>query len=158
MKFLLFLPLVFFASCSTTEPKKDDSKKEEKKEVVVRKRIVGRIASVSSSGTFVLIQKYGTGALPKYDLIQSQGAGGRQASLRPSGERVRDFYAADLLNGSVKIGDAVVAYSDLKKASSEPEPIPEPEPTENGETDEEAIPPENAEAPKKTEISDLPDT
>lgn len=72
--------------------------------------IVGRIASVSKRGKFVLIQKLGTGTLPKGIIYQSRGPDGRTASLRPSGERVRDFFAADLLSGETEKGFAVIAY------------------------------------------------
>lgn len=109
MKILFALPLLLCAfSCSGSSPQET----EEEKEPVIQKKIVGRIASVSSTGTFVLIQKYGPGSLPEEDIYQSQGEDGRQASLRPSGERVRDFYAADLIRGEVEIGDAVVSFSE----------------------------------------------
>lgn len=115
MKHLLLLALLtILPACSGSAPK-ETPEEEEEKQPVLQKRIVGRIASVSSSGSFVLIQKYGAGTLPKEAIFQSQGEEGRQASLRPSGERVRDFFAADLIRGDVKIGDAVVAFSDPKK-------------------------------------------
>lgn len=81
--------------------------------------IVGRIASVSARSQFVLIQKIGTGTLPKGIIYQSRGPDDRTASLRPSGERVRDFFAADLLNGEAKKGDAVIAYRNSAKKEDE---------------------------------------
>jgi len=110
MKYLLVLPILLLWSCSQGNPEKEKDDKAQDQKPVIQKKVVGRIASVSSTGSFVLIQKYGTGSLPKEAVFQSQGNEGRQASLRPSGERVRDFFAADLLSGSAKIGDAVLAY------------------------------------------------
>ena len=71
------------------------------------RQVLGRVASVSEPGKFVLIQKYGPGKLPKNTLFQSHGISGSQASLRPTGERVRDFFAADIVSGEALIGDAV---------------------------------------------------
>ena len=119
MKLLKILPILLIFSCSHSDPEKETDDQEQEKTPIIQKRIVGRIASVSSTGTFVLIQKYGTGTLPKNAIFQSQGDEGRQASLRPSGERVRDFFAADLINGTAKIGDAVLAY-DTPSKKTEP--------------------------------------
>ena len=106
MKIALALVTLSLTSCGflkkiehrepAPEVKKDDSR-----------IVLGRIASVSEAGKFVLIQKYGPGKLPKNTLFQSQGISGSQASLRPTGERVRDFFAADIISGDAKIGDAV---------------------------------------------------
>ncbi|MDA8977118.1 hypothetical protein N9Z85_05460 [Akkermansiaceae bacterium] len=76
----------------------------------IGRRVIGRIASVSDTGNFVLIQKYGSGKLPKETLFQSNGISGSQASLRPTGERVRDFFAADIVSGSAAKGDAVTSF------------------------------------------------
>ncbi len=119
MKLLKILPILLIFSCSHSDPEKETDDQEQEKNPIIQKRIVGRIASVSSTGTFVLFQKYGTGTLPKNAIFQSQGDEGRQASLRPSGERVRDFFAADLINGTAKIGDAVLAY-DTPSKKTEP--------------------------------------
>lgn len=125
MKFFLFLPLLLIASCVSL--KKDEKKDDEKGKVTgPEKRIIGRIASVSLAGEFVLIQKFGPGSLPKNTIYQSQGPEGRTASLRPSGERVRDFYAADLVSGKVEKGDAVVGYPDRQKEEKKPPISPEP--------------------------------
>lgn len=114
MRTFFLLPILFLSSCGLTND--DDSNEEDEKKVTgPERRIVGRVASVSQVGEFVLIQKFGTGTLPKDTIYQSQGPEGRTASLRPSGERVRDFFAADLLSGKVEKGDAVVAYPDPQK-------------------------------------------
>ena len=113
MKFLILIPLILLSSCGGS--KKKDQANEKQKLVRPERQIVGRIASVSQVGQFVLIQKFGAGSLPKDLLYQSQGSAGRSASLNPSGERVRDFYAADLVSGTVEKGDAVIGYLDLEK-------------------------------------------
>lgn len=84
---------------------KPDLEAEQKKSPT--RQIVGRIASVSEKGNFVLIQKYGAGKLPKNSLFQTHGADGSSANLKPTGERVRDFFAADIISGKVSQGDAV---------------------------------------------------
>jgi len=119
MKLFLLFPLLLLTSCSLF---KKDAPKEKGEEKVTgpERRIVGRIAAVSQAGEFVLIQKFGAGTLPEEIIYQSQGPEGRSASLRPSGERVRDFFAADLLSGEVEKGDAVVAYPDPKKKEEKP--------------------------------------
>ena len=53
--------------------------------------------------------------MPLNTISHTSGPDGRTASLRPSGERVRNFCAADIVNGDVQIGDAVVAYYDQQK-------------------------------------------
>lgn len=101
--------------------------------------IIGRIASVSKRGKFVLIQKFGTGTLPRGIIYQSRGPDGSTASLRPSGERVRDFFAADLLNGETKKGNAVMAYrkEDTDEETTAPENQVATETDEN--TDEDKL-------------------
>ncbi|MGJ8698024.1 MAG: hypothetical protein ACSHYF_17020 [Verrucomicrobiaceae bacterium] len=120
MKQLLPLLLLSLASCgiikNLSRSKPDPNAKPE----APRREVIGRIASVSETGNFVLIQKYGPGSLPKRVLFQTVGVGGSQASLRPTGERVRDFFAADIINGTVKTGDAVITFPlVIQKAESE---------------------------------------
>lgn len=123
MKILLLLSFLLISCGNKTEP---DEQKEAKKNKGPDQMIVGRIASVSARGQFVLIQKIGTGTLPKGIIYQSRGPDGRTASLRPSGERVRDFFAADLLSGEAKKGDAVIAYRNSGKKEDEEEENVEP--------------------------------
>jgi hypothetical protein len=90
----------------------------------VGRRVIGRIASVSDTGNFVLIQKYGPGKLPTETLFQSSGISGSQASLRPTGERVRDFFAADIVSGSAAKGDAVTGFPIVReKPKKSPEEV-----------------------------------
>ena len=107
MKSLFFISLLLVSCGSETA---SDAVKEVQSLEGPDQIIVGRIASVSKRGKFVLIQKLGTGTLPKGIIYQSRGPDGRTASIRPSGERVRDFFAADLLSGETEKGFAVIAY------------------------------------------------
>ena len=112
MKTLLLISFLLVSCGSKTA---SDELKELKNIEGPDQMIVGRIASVSKRGKFVLIQKLGTGTLPKGVIYQSRGPDGRTASLRPSGERVRDFFAADLLSGETEKGFAVIAYQNLDR-------------------------------------------
>ena len=149
MKYLPLILVLGLCSCSTSEEDPEDKKEAEEKEKVVHKQIIGRIASVSATGGFVLIQKYSIGKMPVNAIIQSSGADGRNASLRPSGERVQNFFAADLVSGEVEIGDAVVAYYDQKTLDDitpidgEKAPESEDSPEEKDESEEPETDPEN---------------
>lgn len=139
MKLLLAIALLL-SSCASNPEKEKPDKPEPPKQTVV-----GRIASVSKVGKFVLIQKYGHGLLPQSQIYQSRGPNNRSASLRPSGERVRDFFAADLLSGTVEKGDAVITYSTTpeepdEEAEESPESPNENEPSNNEDPDPELTP------------------
>lgn len=124
MKFLPPILAFTLASCASKPDKETAESRETTEPETI---IIGRIASVSKAGQFVLIQKYGPAPLVIGELYQSRGLDDRSASLRPSGERIRDFYAADLLNGRVKKGDAVIAYAKPLKEKEEdapPEDLP----------------------------------
>ena len=133
MKFLLLISL-FLVSCGT-KASPDELKK--RKDIASSNQIiVGRIASVSRRGKFVLIQKLGTGTLPKGVIYQSRGPDGRTASLRLSGERIRDFFAADLLSGKTEKGNAVIAYQYPEGRQTTEENKIQPEDETNGVTKE----------------------
>ena len=130
MKSLFFISLLLVSCGSETA---SDAVKEVQSIEGPDQIIVGRIASVSKRGKFVLIQKLGTGTLPKGIIYQSRGPDGRTASLRPSGERVRDFFAADLLSGETEKGFAVIAYQNLnRKQTTEEEKIKTKDEIEGG--------------------------
>ena len=130
MKPLFFISLLLVSCSSKTAP---DEFKEGQSIKGPNQIIVGRIASVSKRGKFVLIQKLGTGTLPNGIIYQSRGPDGRTASLRPSGERVRDFFAADLLSGETEKGFAVIAYQNLnRKQTAEEEKIKAKDEIEGG--------------------------
>ena len=73
MKLFLLFPLLLLTSCSLSK-KGAPKEKDEEKVTGPERRIVGRIASVSQAGEFVLIQKFGAGTLPEEIIYQSQGA------------------------------------------------------------------------------------
>jgi len=103
---LSLLLLLLVSSCGSS-PKPEE--KVEKK--APNAQIVGRVSSISRNKDFVLIQQLGPGSLSANHLLHSMGPGGRSASLSLSGERVRDFYAADLVSGTVELGDPVLGRS-----------------------------------------------
>jgi len=146
MKYLTLILALNLSSCSTSEDS-GDKKDSEEEEVEIKKQIIGRIASVSTSGGFALIQKYSAGKMPGNTIIQTSGPGGRTASLKPSGERVQNFFAADIVNGDVQIGDAVVAYYDQQKKK-------ETTPNEDVEKSEQED--ESSESPPKSGDSNPP--
>ena len=133
MKFLLLISL-FLVSCGNKAS--PDELKKLKDIASSNQIIVGRIASVSRRGKFVLIQKLGTGTLPKGVIYQSRGPDGRTASLRLSGERIRDFFAADLLSGKTEKGNAVIAYQYPEGRQTTEENKIQPEDETNGLTKE----------------------
>ena len=120
MKYLTLILALAMCSCSSLEEDPEDKNDPDKEDISIKKQIIGRIASVSSTGGFVLIQKYSAGKMPVNTIIQTSGPDGRTASLKPSGERVRNFFAADIVNGEVQIGDAVAAYFDQQKKKNTP--------------------------------------
>ncbi len=107
------------AGCAGT----DGGKKEEPK---ARAELVGRVASVPTGRGFVLIQSYGTWAVPTGEPVFSCGdcetgeEEGRLANLLASGERMGQFVAADVRSGSVEVGDAVY-YRPEKGGENPPE-------------------------------------
>lgn len=115
---LTLLPLTL-VSCGIIQ--KMGQKKPEPQEVqkIPARQIVGRVASVSETGKFVLIQKYGPGKLPKNSLFQTHGVDGSSANLKPTGERVRDFFAADIVSGKATQGDAVSSFRLLPEKPAE---------------------------------------
>ena len=120
MKYFTLILLLGLCSCSISEKDPEDKNDPDKEDISIKKQIIGRIASVSSTGGFVLIQKYSAGKIPVNTIIQTSGPDGRTASLKPSGERVRNFFAADIVNGEVQIGDAVAAYFDQQEKKDPP--------------------------------------
>jgi hypothetical protein len=72
-------------------------------------QLVGEVASVHEAEGFVLIKRFGGGALPEGFVFHTQSSSGESASLRPTGERLGRFYAADITAGTANAGDFVVA-------------------------------------------------
>lgn len=120
MKFLLTLPLFLITSCGGSKNLKTEEAKLEEIKKPPTRQIIGRIASVSDVGNFVLIQKYGPGKLPRNTLFQSHSVDGSSANLRPTGERVRDFFAADIITGMTTKGDPVSSFQLISEHPSSP--------------------------------------
>jgi len=131
MKLILALALIALTSCGGTKP--EEPTEEELKKKISKSKVVGRIVSVSPHSGFALIQKFGPGKLPTKGVYQTVGEDGRAGSIRPSGERVRDFFAADIVSGETKTGDAVVYRPFLPTpvatapAEETPDSAPKPE-------------------------------
>lgn len=97
---------------------------------------IGRVCAVSPE--IVLIEKFTPGSLPENNLFSTLAPDGTTASLHPTGERNRNFHAADLLAGKPAIGDLVLTRP-LGQTTSKPDP----EPAETGDP----IPPATGEKP-----------
>lgn len=127
MKYLLLTLPLLLSSCGILQNLAKEKPKPEEQKKPPTRQIIGRIASVSEAGKFVLIQKYGPGKLPKNALFQTHSNDGSSANIRPTGERVRDFFAADLITGTVNKGDAVSSFRLEPEKPKQPEKTPEPE-------------------------------
>lgn len=128
MKLLLLLSAsLLLISCGALKSLGREEPKPELENQPPTRQIIGRIASVSEAGQFVLIQKYGPGKLPQHALFQTHGSDGSSANIRPTGERVRDFFAADLITGKVQRGDAVSSFRLQPEKPKETPPTETPE-------------------------------
>ena len=118
-----FLLLLFsLTSCGTKAPPEPTAEeKEAALEKALKPRIIGLVSSVSPEKKFVLIQKYGPGNLPGNGTYQTLSTIGNGGSIRPSGERVRDFFAADWLSGEIKRGDTVLFRPNAPRRQAQPE-------------------------------------
>lgn len=97
----------------------------------VAARVVGEIVSVhpTEDGSFVLIKRLGRGRFGPEMLYSSVNEAGATASLRPTGETLGRFHAADVLEGEPKTGELVI--SRRMPREGRPEMIPVPETNEN---------------------------
>jgi hypothetical protein len=93
-------------------------------------QLVGEVASVHAEEGFVLIRRFGGGGLPQGYVFHSSNASGETTSLRPTGERLGKFYAADITAGTPEAGDFVLARR-LPEAAAAPS-IPTTEPKKPG--------------------------
>lgn len=119
--------LILLPSCATkSEPGNAEPDSPKKQSA----HIVGRIASISSDRTFVLIQAYGSWNIPTGTILISQGSEGRTANLRVTGEKLGQYAAADLQSGNLIAGDAVIHRPALTKTENhlrQTDPEPEAE-------------------------------
>jgi hypothetical protein len=103
-------------SCGLFHKKPEPSEKTEEKKP--KTSLVGRIASVSSDKTFVLIQSYGAWEVEAGGILTTRGPDERLANLRCTGEKLGQFAAADIQAGDPRPGDAV--FHTIAPAKTEP--------------------------------------
>jgi hypothetical protein len=102
----IFFCLLSLPACSLF-PSPQTGQEPASEENANQPKLVGRIANVSADGSFVIIQSYGPWDVPTNSTLASMGSDDRTANLRVSGEKQRQFAAADVRSGSVEVGDAV---------------------------------------------------
>ncbi len=68
--------------------------------------LAGRVQRVDEAAKFVLIRRYGPWRVGEGDVVESRGEG-RAANLLPTGERLGEHVAADIVSGTVGPGDGV---------------------------------------------------
>ena len=131
MKFLPFtaLALCMFLSACADKP---EMAPKEKADDGSKPQLVGRVASIPSDRTFVLIQSYGTWKVETGSILTTQGPEGRAANLLATGEKLGQYAAADIRTGTLEIGDGVYTIAKAP-AAEETETQTEPEPAENAE-------------------------
>ena len=82
-----------------------ESKPEEPEAPMV---VLGEVAAVYERDGFVLIRKYGGGALPTGYSLMAVSETGSSVNLSPTGERIGRFHAADIEGETPAAGDRVV--------------------------------------------------
>jgi hypothetical protein len=87
----------------------EGEEKNEKKPTEAAVRVAGEIVSVHPEGGFVLIKVFGGGRLPLNEVLTSVDHGGQSSVLKPTGERIGKFHAADVPGRFPAVGDLVIA-------------------------------------------------
>ena len=124
---------ILFSLTSCSSLKKEEEEEPEKDNSIV----VGRVYSVAKKEKIVLIEKYQPGNLPPDGIYHTLGSTHNTASIKPTGEKMRNLFAADLLNGDPQIGDAVLMRM-IVKADETSE--------DSSQSESPANPPENADS------------
>jgi len=96
---------IALSSCSWFKKKPEAAPPKEK--TAPQNRLIGRIASVSTDKTFVLIQSYGPWDIETGGILTTRGPDERVSNLRCTGEKLGQFAAADIQAGNPQPGDAV---------------------------------------------------
>ena len=91
------------------EEEQKQSKEEEAAEKEGTVRVVGEVVSLHPDEGFVLIRCFGSGSLPENEALFSVDHGGQSCTLKPTGERIGRFHAADISGPVPKVGDLVIA-------------------------------------------------
>ena len=99
----LLAPVV---SCGWMQGLLNKPTKSEKHDNVPRSLLVGRIASVSTHGNFVLIESYGSWLVSPGTVLFSEDED-HMTSLQVTGEKLGQYAAADIRSGVPMVGDAV---------------------------------------------------
>ena len=71
--------------------------------------MVGEVVSVHPKDGFVLIRKFGGGRMPVDCALTTVDETGKSVLLKPTGERIGRFYAADVAGTLPASGDLVLA-------------------------------------------------
>ena len=102
------------------KPAEQDAGEEQKPSA----QVVGEIASVHRGDGFVLIKRFGQAGFGPDLLYSSLNPGGTTASLRPTGEKLGRFYAADIQEGEPSAGDLVIARQLPREKAPRATPLP----------------------------------
>jgi hypothetical protein len=121
---LILAALIGLPSCSLFGPSDKTSRK---KEEAAQTKLVGRIASVSLEGNYVMIQSYGPWNVATGSILTTQGPDNRVSNLRCSGEKLGQYSAADIQSGVPQIGDAVFTTLDSPSKPGNPATPKNPE-------------------------------
>lgn len=115
MKLLAFTTLAFciFLAACTHKPEETPT---EKTDVESKPRLVGRVASIPTDRTFVLIQYYGKWSVATGSILTTQGPEGRTANLLATGEKLGQYAAADIRTGVLEVGDGVYTIAKAPSA------------------------------------------
>ena len=151
------LTTVFLAACASQSPEPETNTRGTKPE------LVGRVASLSPDGRFVLVQSYGPWRVEPGSTLTTRGPEGRTANLLVTGEKLGQYAAADIRSGALASGDAVYFLpppATTRRGTAEDDPAPDASPA-SADPDPQGGPSGIGtgipEAPARSETSDDPD-
>ena len=113
-KIVLLAAALLGNSCQSVPEQKASEEETEGQEKVAKKpeeaavRVVGEVVSIHQDGGFVLLKSFGGGRLPMDGVLTSVDHGGLSSLLKPTGERIGKFYAADVSGRFPAVGDLVI--------------------------------------------------
>jgi hypothetical protein len=120
MRSLLLLPLLLLSACGhmarTKEKARAEARERELKKLNVAatseadsrlgEKAAGEVVRVDATGEFVLIRARNGVLLAPDQELECRGKGGGRIRVTP--ERLKVFFAADVVNGTPEVGDAVI--------------------------------------------------
>ena len=154
---ILPISSVLLAACASQSPQTEPNTRSAKPE------LVGRVASLSPDGRFVLVQSYGPWRIESGSTLTTRGPEGRTANLRVTGEKLGQYAAADIRSGALASGDAVYFLPPAppaRRGTAEDDPAPDASPAPADPDAQGGQPGGGAgtpEAPASPETSDDPD-